>query len=249
MSWTCPYCGQPQPLTNPHTHNIRQSLGDESKYGKVGIIIEAISCANSDCREVSLRAWFGKGDYVSIGHVSRFELQKGAEYFRLRPSSLAKPQPPCVPEEIANDYYEACKIRDLSPKASATLSRRALQGMIRSFAGIERRTLFDEIEALEKLSEKGSAPAGVNGETIEAMHSLRKLGNIGAHMKANADTIIDVDPNEAQALIDLIEMLFEEWYVARDRRAEKLARIKKISEMKDQLATGVRSDPSSKDPE
>ena len=54
------------------------------------------------------------------------------------PESDAKPQPEFIPEAIRQDYREACRIRDLSPKASATLARRCLQGMIRDFCAITR---------------------------------------------------------------------------------------------------------------
>ena len=33
------------------------------------------------------------------------------------PESSAKPQPDCIPAPLREDYYESCKIRDLSPKA------------------------------------------------------------------------------------------------------------------------------------
>ncbi|MEI8253036.1 MAG: hypothetical protein WCG25_04765 [bacterium] len=47
--------------------------------------------------------------------------------WQLLPVSEAKVLPDYIPDPIKQDYYEACRIRDLSPKASATLSRRCLQ--------------------------------------------------------------------------------------------------------------------------
>ena len=67
----------------------------------------------------------------------------------LVPASMAKPQPSYIPRQIVADYEEASLIAGLSPKASATLSRRCLQGMIRDFFSISRRTLFDEINAIK----------------------------------------------------------------------------------------------------
>jgi hypothetical protein len=49
------------------------------------------------------------------------------------------PLPDYIPEQIKDDYYEACSILNLSPKASATLARRCLQGMIRDFWGITKK--------------------------------------------------------------------------------------------------------------
>jgi hypothetical protein len=47
------------------------------------------------------------------------------------------------------------------------------------------------------------------------------------------DLIIDVDPGEAQKLIGLIEILVEDWYVARRKREEHLKEIKQIAGAKE----------------
>jgi hypothetical protein len=59
------------------------------------------------------------------------QVDERVQTWSLIPSSSAKTFPNYVPKVILDDYNEACLIRDLSPKASATLSRRCLQGMIR----------------------------------------------------------------------------------------------------------------------
>lgn len=115
-------------------------------------------------------------------------------------------------------------ISDLSPKASATLSRRCLQGMIRDFHKITRPTLNQEINEL-----KGN----IEQDLWEAIDAVRKVGNIGAHMEADINVIVDVDPEEAQILIGLIEQLFQDWYVARHKRGLSLASVKALAEVKD----------------
>jgi Domain of unknown function (DUF4145) len=130
------------------------------------------------------------------------------------------------------DYIEASRIRDLSPKASATLARRCIQGMIRDFCKTSKNRLIDEIKELSKRLEEETVPAGVNSESVEAIDHVRSIGNIGAHMEKDIGVIVDVDPGEAQTLLDLIEMLFEEWYVARNNRQEKLAKLKLIADEK-----------------
>lgn len=149
-------------------------------------------------------------------------------YSRLLPSGSAKPQPDYIPTPLREDYLEACLIRDLSPKASATLARRCLQGMIRDFAGIAKGRLVDEIVALGKVVDEGKAAQGITHDSVEAIDHVRGVGNIGAHMEKDIDLIVEIDPGEAQALIDLIEMLFEEWYVARHKRQERLDKIAQI---------------------
>jgi len=106
--------------------------------------------------------------------------------------------------------------------------------MIRDFAGISKPTLYAEIDALRKSLSDGSAPQGVTDESVEAIDHVRKVGNIGAHMEADISHIVDVDSGEAEALISLVEMLFDEWYVARQRRRERLASIESIALSKDE---------------
>lgn len=128
------------------------------------------------------------------------------------PLSPARQFPDYIPESIRQDYEEAYSILSLSPKASATLSRRCLQGMIRDFWKISERTLFEEITAL-----KDKIPAS----QYQAIDALRQLGNIGAHMEKDTNLIIDIEPQEAQYLLKLIELLLQQWYVERHEQ-EKL---------------------------
>jgi hypothetical protein len=234
-NWTCPFCDRPQVLTDGQSdyRNVHLSLKSH-KYGEAGFHIIAHACANPECREIALSGWFSEGKMVHRGRTfPEYGNITALESFQLRPSSLAKPQPEYIPAPLREDYVEACKIRDLSPKASATLSRRCLQGMIRDFCGISKDRLIDEIKALKKLSEAGNAPKGVEPETVEAIDHVRSIGNIGAHMEKDISVIVDVDPGEAQALIELIELLFDEWYVARHAREARLAKVKEIRLQKD----------------
>ena len=98
--------------------------------------------------------------------------------------------------------------------------------------------LIDEIRELESKLNEGNAPKGVTPESVEAIDHVRSIGNIGAHMEADVNLIIEIDPGEAQELIGLIEMLFEEWYVARHDRNQRLAKIAAARAAKDALKSG-----------
>ena len=141
----------------------------------------------------------------------------------LLPHSHAKPFPSYIPEPILNDYNEACAISDLSPKASATLARRCLQGMIRDYWEITDTTLYKEINALE---------GKVTEQVWESLNAVREIGNIGAHMEKDINVIVDVESDEAKILIEMLEILFEEWYIARHERDSKLSRIQQIRDHK-----------------
>jgi len=117
------------------------------------------------------------------------------------------------PKSYPNDYQEACLIQKLSPKASATLARRCLQGMIRDFWSIQKSQLVNEINAIKDQ---------VDPLTWKAIDTVRRVGNIGAHMEKDIGLIIDVEPNEAAQLIKLIELLLQDWYITRHERAEHL---------------------------
>ena len=153
----------------------------------------------------------------------------------LLPEGSARPQPDYIPQQIREDYAEACLIRELSPKASATLSRRCLQGMIRDFTGIKRDKLFKEIQALRDAVDADNAPKGVSSESVDAIDQVRTVGNIGAHMETDVDHIVPVEAEEAELLTDLIEMLFEEWYIERHKREDRLKAIAKLADEKKAL--------------
>ena len=51
-------------------------------------------------------------------------------------------------------------------------------------------------------------------------------------MEKDINHIVPVDAGEAQALIDLIEILFDDWYVARENRQNRLGRIGAIAAVK-----------------
>lgn len=96
--------------------------------------------------------------------------------------------------------------------------------MIRDFWKISKPNLKQEIDEL-----KGH----VDAETWDAIDAIRKLGNIGAHMEKDVNVIVDVDPDEAQKLVWLIELLLKEWYVTKHERQEKLKEIAGIGAAKD----------------
>ena len=72
--------------------------------------------------------------------------------------------------------------------------------MIRDIWGIKEKNLYNEISAL-----KSQIPA----DLWSSVDALRQLGNIGAHMEKDTNIIVDIDPNEANSLIQLIELIMK----------------------------------------
>ena len=111
--------------------------------------------------------------------------------WQLVPAAQTRAFPDYVPAPIIADYKEACSIAELSPKASATLARRCLQGMIRDYWTVKPGRLADEIKAIRDL---------VHPRTWDAIEAVRSIGNIGAHMEKDINLIVDVEPEEARLL-------------------------------------------------
>lgn len=224
FSWTCPYCNHKCTITNSNFSGQTHIFNLSNKHkNKVGLLSEVIVCPNSDCAEISIKAFLFKSENAIYQEYKQPSNYSTIHRWELLPSSHAKPYPNYIPAAILEDYTEACMISDLSPKASATLSRRCLQGMIRNYWNISKNNLFEEINALEDK---------VDSQIWESLNAVREIGNIGAHMEKNIDLIIDVEPEEAKILIQLLELLFEEWYVARHEREIKLSKIIKIKDEK-----------------
>lgn len=210
QQWTCPHCDHAQIATDANRDKVEGYLAVGLKP-TVGSRVSAMRCLNPGCGQLTASLWVGPWDIAN--GASRPDLKRPALFSRrILPEGSAKPMPDYIPQAIREDYREACLIRDLSPKASATLARRCLQGMIRDFASIsvKSKRLVDEIRALEKAVEDGVAPRGVSIDSIEALTAVRKVGNIGAHMESDINLIVDVDPDEAQILISLIESLVDD---------------------------------------
>lgn len=223
-SWQCPFCNKYTTVTDQNISSNEFTFDDQNKFGKLRLKTESITCPNPDCREFTLEASLIERRLISDRH-SRYHTDGDLlKIWKLRPQSSAKPMPEYIPQPIKEDYEEACLILNLSPKASATLARRCLQGMIRNFWEVKPQNLFQEIESIKDK---------VESDTWEAIDVVRKVGNIGAHMEKDINQIIEVDENEAGLLIGLIEMLIEEWYVSRYERQQRLAQIKQLGQDKE----------------
>lgn len=209
FTWMRPYCQQNATISNSNYFQFNNSFISGRKYGALNFHSKIITCPNVECGEFSINATLLElKDFLDEDLLPNEIL-----FWQIKPNSSAKQFPNYIPKVILDDYNEACLIRDLSPKASATLSRRCLQGMIRDYWGESKNTLNEEIRAIKDR---------IDPITWQAIDAVRKIGNIGAHMEKDIDLIIDVEPNEAQMLIGLIEMLLKEWYVARYERQKQL---------------------------
>lgn len=220
ISWQCPFCNQHASLQEQNMSNYTYDFNDGNKFGTVRFGMLAISCPNEGCKEITLRATLHQ---TKVNGSNRVLLDPAIGFWKLRPQSAAKPFPEYIPQAIRQDYEEASLILDLSPKASATLSRRCIQGMIRDYWKVVEKRLVDEINGIKDK---------VEPQTWSAIDAVRSIGNIGAHMEADINLLIDVDPGEAALLIQLIETLVNDWYVQRHERQKQLDAIIAVAQAK-----------------
>ena len=114
------------------------------------------------------------------------------------------------------DYREACLVLADSPKASAALSRRCLQHILREKAGVRQGNLYNEIQ--EVLS-SNSLPSDI----AESIDLIRNIGNFAAHptKSESSGEIVPVEPGEAEWCLDVIEMLYDFYFVRPDTNKKK----------------------------
>lgn len=136
------------------------------------------------------------------------------------------PMPRQVPATISDDYREACLVLSDSPKASAALSRRCLQNLLRQAAGVKPGNLYDEIQQVIDSKQLPSTVA-------DSIDAVRHIGNFAAHPVKSTVTgeIVDVEPNEAEWNLDVLESLFDFYYVLPAKaQARKDALNKKLAD-------------------
>jgi hypothetical protein len=135
----------------------------------------------------------------------------------VRPEGIARsPLPPEVPDGYTADYKEACLVISDSPKASAALSRRCLQHLLREKAKVKPTDLAGEIQ---ELIDRGTLPSHIS----EAIDAVRNIGNFAAHPIKSKSTgeIVSVEPGEAEWNLDVIEALFDFYFVQPARLKSK----------------------------
>lgn len=162
------------------------------------------------------------------------EIQRYAAHGRLIGGFIAyppkatgrKPLSPDVPDPFASDYKEACLVLSDSPKASAALSRRCLQNILREKAKVKHQDLSKEID--EVLS-SGQLPSHLAG----SIDAIRHVGNFAAHPIKSTSTgsIVEVEAGEAEWLLDVLEGMFQFYFVSpAELQRKKEALNKKLAE-------------------
>jgi len=230
-SWTCPFCQRPVTIrSETDISSDKTELRIDNSDGLRLAQARFIVCPNPKCRKISFDVELYSANYTSTGYSRVFRKRTLLNSWQLIPESKAMSFPSYIPPAILGDYNEACLILNKSPKAAATLARRCLQGIIRDFWQVKIKSgrLSDEIKEIE---------SKVDPKTLEAIDSVRSVGNIGAHMEQDINLIVDIEPKEADLLVGLIEILLKDWYIARYEREIHLDAVRQLGIEKKQPKT------------
>lgn len=202
----CPHC-----LENFHEDWTRVGLG-----GDIGHIMWSVShCKCPACKRIIMSVEGVKEDFSSYERM-------------VYPKAISRVS---LPEEVddvsvVNDYSEACAVLSDSAKASAALSRRSLQHILRDKVGVKPSDLYSEIQ---QVLDNNLLPS----DLAENLDAIRNIGNFAAHPIKSTSTgeVVDVEPGEAEWNLEVLEDLIDYAYVRPARsQARKDALNKKLKD-------------------
>lgn len=216
----CPYC---LVEINPNFAETPLGIDFEGYWSSF-----VMNCPNQNCNKLIVELALGKPYTNEYGQVYNYNLKEVINTQIVKPIVSSRAQvPPEVDYVFANDYNEASLILSFSPKASAALSRRCLQNILREKAGIKKGDLANEIQ---QVIDSKTLPTHL----LESIDAIRNIGNFAAHPLKSSATgeIIEVEVGEAEWLLDVIEALFDFYFVQPAiLKIKRDALNKKLSEM------------------
>ncbi len=198
----CPHCG-----TTFHDKPRYDDLGEDADGNWV---ISTQTCP--ECNRLIVHLLKAKPIYSMSGS----RVVHGVSDIDETATTMVRPKvsfrhcPTEVPQDIAKDFKAACLVLADSPEASAAMSRRCLQHVLRdpNAANVKDTDLAREIQKV--LASKTLPPY-----IVEGLHAVRHHGNFAAHPMESTVTgeILPVEPGEAEWNLDVLESLFDFYYV------------------------------------
>ncbi len=161
------------------------------------------------CKKMIIQLNSGVAVNTAQTGMRMMKLQSIASTTLVKPMVSGRPPaPPEVDKNFAGDYNEACLILRFSPKASAALSRRCLQNILREKANVKKADLAAEIK---EVIDSKTLPSHLT----DSIDAIRTIGNFAAHPIKSTSTgeVVNVEPGEAEWLLDVLESLFDFYFV------------------------------------
>jgi Domain of unknown function (DUF4145) len=151
------------------------------------------TCPSCDQLSIHLEA----SKYVSVGPRSTIG-------FRAWPKGSNRKPLPTEASKYQGEYYEAASVLSDSARASAALTRRLLQRVLRDEA---EATAHNLVRQIEEVLERNELPS----DTAQLIDVIRNIGNFAAHPD---EMILDVTPQEAELCLDILDRVIDFYVVS-----------------------------------
>jgi len=204
----CPHC-----LTAINLEEYGNAVYPSKDFQQTGTGYELYHDHCPECAELIVVLRHGQYQRTDSGYEG---LENVAVNEILYPKHVTRAVEVEVPSSYKNDYLEAVAVLSVSPKASAALSRRILQNILREDLETKRASLAQEID---EFIQRSDVPSYLS----DAVDAVRNVGNFAAHPLKDTNTgeIVEVDPGEAEWLLDVNESLFDFVFVQPKRLQER----------------------------
>jgi hypothetical protein len=193
----CGHC-----LTDFHSNLERYDLGRDIESDWIIYKFTCPTCNKFNLYLIESTAIrTASGSFVNTGQVKMNKL--------IHPKAISRiPISPEVPTDFLREYEEACMVISDSPMASAALSRRSLQHILRDKGKFKAKSLAEEIQ---QAIDSKTLPSYIT----ESIDAIRNIGNFAAHplKSTNTGEIMPVEPGEAEWNLDVVELLFDFYFV------------------------------------
>lgn len=208
VSMSCPHCG----ITFDAEREKSVQVIDETDGNNT--IATIWHCPS--CRKLTISMQrFARRTPASPPRSTGFQGMPGVGFEEHQVFPRTTGRPPTPPEVVNADpklvewYTQACLTLNDSPMASAALSRRCLQHILRDHLGAPKSNLDKEIDWIIKNNK-------VTPELSVQLDAVRHVGNFAAHpvKVEHSGEIADVEPDEAGWSIEVLEGLFQHVFVA-----------------------------------
>jgi hypothetical protein len=198
----CPHCQQ---HFSPQTvqHDIGQDQDGRWR-------VSATQCDNEECER-----WILELVRIQTAVRNGALIEKAIPVRMIHPKTGSRPLDEVVPASFRDEFAEAVVVMGDSAKASAALSRRSLQNLLRTKAGVKEGNLSGEIQ---EVLDSEQLPSWL----ADDLDAVRNVGNFAAHpiKSTQSGEIVEVEPGEAEWLLDVLESLFDHFFV-KPQEAEK----------------------------
>lgn len=211
----CPYCFTIMNLnTNETVFRDGLCIFDDD-YEDIGYALKFGFCP--ECNKPIIL--FAEGKYCSA--MSGDYIVEQGENIILYPKFPSVTQlSDFIPQKYVDLYQEAEQVNNISPRASATLSRYLLQMILHEELNIKKRNLEEEITELESQSH-------IPSTLVTFLQVMRRVANFAAHPKksTNSAEIVEIEEGESAVMLELINELFDFVFVKPAKEKEFMKRI------------------------